>query len=265
MKKDKGVFCIIGESFRYGLQGSRVRGIPESFYEQELATKSQLAFFYRIKDNVDIKIKLITYNTTFTNNLIDWFKDYNTEFIVLDEPIGYDNLYKKSLSLTQKENDIDFIFFMRIDLILKEKFFEVFDIKNQKITYPSICWITSFLDPRTTPHHKTFAKNRHRINDLMLFIPKNFFSELYNGEILITPHEACDYMSDYLYKNVSFFIDTYHDSDSYKDRNPLYKVANRPETEKWYSEGFMIGENPIPDETKTYYNIFKNEKILVNN
>lgn len=261
--KKKGIFCITGASFRQGLQGTKLRGTNESFYEQELATKSQLAFFSRLKDKIDIKIILITYSTPFVNNLKDWFKDYDVEFIVLDEPIGYDNLYKESLSLTQKETNVDFIFYMRIDLILKEKFYEVFDIDTQKITYPTICWITSFLDPKTTPHHKTFAKNRHRVNDLMLFIPKKFFGELYSGEILITPHEACNFMSDYLYENVTFLIDTYHDSDSYKDRNPLYKIANRLETEKWYSEGYRIGENPIIDNTKTYSNIFNNEKFLI--
>jgi len=263
MKKQKGVFCIIGESFRYGLQGSRVRGIPESFHEQELATKSQLAFFSKIRDNIDIKIKLITYNTQYNDNLLEWFKSYDVESIIIDNPIGYDNLFNQALFLTQKENDIDFIFFLRIDLILKEKFLEVFNSNYDKIIYPSICWITSFLNPLEVPHHKTWAKNRHRINDLMLFIPKKFFNELYNGEIILTPHEACDIMSDYLYENVTFFLDTYHDSDTYKDRNPLYKVANRPETEKWYSEGYRIGENPILDDSKTYSNIFNNEKILI--
>ena len=31
-------------------------------------------------------------------------------------------------------------------------------------------------------------------------------------------------------------LDTYHDSDSYKDYNPLYYMVGRPQTEEWYDK-----------------------------
>jgi hypothetical protein len=260
--RKKGIFFITGESFRIGLQGTRVRGTSDSLEEQEMATMSQLSFFSRIKEEVDFKIKIITYSTDFDNKIREWFKEYDADISFLDNLIGYDNLYKECVSTIDLSEDIDFVFFMRIDLILKKKFLDVFILDEEKIKYPSVCWITSFLDPVTVPHHKTFKKNRHRVNDLMLYVPKKFFNELKDGEILITPHEACDFMGDYVYNNVDFFLDTYHDSDSYKDRNPIYKIANRPESNKWYSEGYTVGHDPILDNNKSYSEVFTDEEIL---
>jgi hypothetical protein len=58
-------------------------------------------------------------------------------------------------------------------------------------------------------------------------------------------------MSDELYNNISYFVNTYHDSDSEKDWNPLYKIANRPESKIWYSEGHII-EHGLDDFERNY-------------
>ncbi len=70
-------------------------------------------------------------------------------------------------------------------------------------------------------------------------------------------------MADILYNDVSFILDTYHDSDSQKDINPIYRISNRPESDIWYSEGYRLGIEPIIDKSKTYNKIFKkNEKNI---
>ena len=35
-------------------------------------------------------------------------------------------------------------------------------------------------------------------------------------------------------------IHTYHDSDSYKDYNPLYYIVNRPESKETHSNGYIF-------------------------
>lgn len=38
-------------------------------------------------------------------------------------------------------------------------------------------------------------------------------------------------------------IHMYHDSDSYKDINPLYYIVNRAETRYFHSKGFIFDKN----------------------
>ena len=51
---------------------------------------------------------------------------------------------------------------MRIDLFLKDKFFEIFNPYSDKILFPSVCF---------KPLHKCIHP---RVNDMMMFIPKYF-------------------------------------------------------------------------------------------
>tara|TARA_Y100000741_G_C18219189_1_gene545108 strand:- start:1114 stop:1323 length:210 start_codon:yes stop_codon:yes gene_type:complete len=58
---------------------------------------------------------------------------------------------------------------------------------------------------------------------------------------------------------ISVIIKTFHDSDSQKDWNPIYKIVNRPESKKWYSKGqeFNINnrKDKFIDKSDIVYNI----------
>lgn len=255
--KLNGLFCFVGESFRIGSFGSRVTATEESIPRQELATKSHLAFMSRLENQVNVKIKLVTYNTPLNDTLIKWYGKYETESLILSDLVGIAGLYEKVRELSLKENNIDFIFIIRIDLILKERILDVFNPKCDKILYPCVCWIQG---------SKTqYERRRHRVVDTMVFIPKKLFNE----RVGLT-HEVCCFMSDDVYNNIDFMIDTYHDSNSENDRNPLYVISGREETMKWHSEGYRVCKDhlslpacqPIEDKTKTYDNVFVNQGFL---
>lgn len=261
MNKRKGVFCLLGASFRSGPQGSVVMGVPNAVEEQRLACQTHCVFLDSVIKDIDVKLVVMTYSTQYNDILKEYYDKYNPTYVFLDDLIGYENIFKKSVEEARNVEDADFYFFQRIDIILKQQYLEKVYFTDDKIMYPGVCWITSFLNPKRIPHHKTFKTNRHRVIDLLLHVPKKFFHGLYEDKIKLL-HETCDFMDEDMYENTWFYLDTYHDSDSYKDRNPLYKIANRAETTKWYSEGHRLGENPIVDKTKTFANVFKNEKIL---
>lgn len=252
---NNGLIIIIGESFRGGGQGCRLRGQQESYDDQYLASSTQIKIIKQIKEEVNnIDVKLFTYDTQYNQNIIDWYSELNTQFLFYKDPIGYDNIFKNSISEIDK--DYDFILVFRVDLVFKFNFFNL--IKKDKINYTSVCWIKSFLNPEYNlySHNKT-PLNKKRVVDALVYVPNKFLNNLKSGEITLL-HEACDIMSDYIYSNVDFILDTYHDSDSQKDKNPIYRIANRPETEIWYSDGYRLGDEPIPDNSKNYGEVFKN-------
>lgn len=259
----KGLFVLVGGSFRLGNQGNTIIGDDESFEEQRLACLSHTAFLDSISEEVDVNLLIVSYSTKFNDMLYEWYGKYNPKFVLLNDMIGGKNLFYRALEETKYLVDKDFVFFQRIDIILKKPFKDKIFFPLDKIMFSSVCWMTSFMDPRHTPHHKTFATNRHRVNDMLLYVPKEFFVDLYDRKIILL-HETCNLMSEETYKHVSFYLDTYHDSDSNKDRNPLYKTANRGEASIWYSEGYSLGIDPIRNHEKTYANIFSDDNYLLN-
>lgn len=107
---------------------------------------------------------------------------------------------------------------MRIDLFLKDKFFEIFNPHDDKLLFPSICF---------KPHHK--VKNHPRVNDMMLFIPKKFFNFINKIELEHNTWYNLVVYHNFTYENFDVMLNTYHDSDSAKDHNPIYHIVNRPE------------------------------------
>lgn len=250
MSKYKGQIFIVGECFRNEV--SRNLEDPESnsildenpVPEQESACKSQVHFLNHFKDEIDFNIDVVTYKTPHNHLLREWYSDFNVNYTELEAPIGYSNLFKFCVdSLQSKEylNELDFVFIFRIDLVWKEEMLFSFRYKSNCVLYPFLLWIV--LPPLPDGHYWLFPNSpvngRLRVGDTFIFIPKSKFKELFEGKILLN-HEALYNMPDELYNNVSFFIKTYHDSQSVLDWNPLYRIANRPESQIWYSEGHTI-------------------------
>jgi len=224
----EGLIIIIGESFRLGGQGTRIRGVPESYDEQINACKTHIKFFDNLKNkfNCNSSIYISTYDTKSNKDLLDIYNNYLLGHHIYDDTIGLHLLFKNSIIDNKNYlNKYNFIFYFRIDLFLKDYFIEIFNPNWETIRFPTICWKKDSL-----------YNGKPRVNDMMLFIPNKFFDYLND----MSPcHESWYIFSNDLNindNNMDVMINTYHDSDSYKDFNPLYYIVNRPESNIWHSE-----------------------------
>jgi len=77
----------------------------------------------------------------------------------------------------------------------------------------------------------------------MVYIPKN-----YHLDLITLNHDSWEELckKGFKYSDIDVMINTYHDSDSSKDFNPLYTIVNRNKTNKWYSP------NEIFDKKKQF-------------
>jgi len=73
----------------------------------------------------------------------------------------------------------------------------------------------------------------------MLYVPSQYYEAFHDNKVHL--HHDC-YEEYPTYMPVGFMVATYHDSDSEKDWNPIYKIVNRPETTTWASEGYTIAD-----------------------
>jgi hypothetical protein len=221
-QKKKGIFVVIGESFRTGSQTTRVKGLPESVKEQIDACRSHMKFMEHFSD-IDWKIVVFSYTTPYDEKIREIYGDKLLHSEFLSEPIGLQNIFQKSLNYIKTSNiNYDFVFVSRIDLEFKESFNQVFDPTWNTVHYPFITWFP--------PEDK---KNTHpRVTDTMVFIPKGI-----SFDDLSLSHESWfDYVEKgHKYDELDVMIDTLHDSDSEKDYNPLYTIVNRPATDEWHS------------------------------
>jgi hypothetical protein len=83
-----------------------------------------------------------------------------------------------------------------------------------------------------------------RINPIIKFIPQKYFYLLEN-KIDIDHESWYDYKTNHNLTNddLDFMLDTYHDTDSYKDWNPLYYMVSRPETKIWYNDIIKVDKS----------------------
>ena len=243
----RGLLLIVGECFREGSQHSRLRDTEYGFYSQKMASDSHMQLIKQLEnDGYLIDTMICTYQTKYESELKTWYHP-NTEFIFQKELIGIEGLINQGIWSIEKEtiDQYDFLFILRIDLFLKPLFFRVFQPSHAKIMFPFICWKRWY---------------RHidspRVAGMMEFIPRRYLSQLSNCAISME-HETWHIYNEYYGWNaddMGFFIDTFHDADSGKDYNPLYKTVSRPETNIWHS-------GPLYRYQPTIHDLSEYEKI----
>jgi hypothetical protein len=225
----EALIFIIGEAFRTGGQGTRVRGLPESYHEQMNACNTHIKFLDHLKNkfNCILSVHISTYGTKYNDELLGIYKPYLIGYKIYDDTIGLTPLFKHAIMDNKHYlRKYDFVFYFRIDLFLKDHFFmDVFNPRWNTIRFPSICW-----------KQGSIHNGKPRVNDMMLFIPKPFFDHIDNISLC---HDAWYLFSNDLNikeSDMDVMIHTYHDSDTEKDWNPLYHIVNRPESTIWHSE-----------------------------
>lgn len=237
IEKKRGLIIFMGESFRTGSQGTRTRGNKESYDEQIKGCKTHIKFIEHLKTKVNVDVCLETYSTQFNNDLIELYKPYLIQSnFHTDPPMGLTNLFKNALKSINTDK-YDFIFYIRIDLYLKDYFIELFNPYSDKILFPFVCWY----------QWSTTKKGHPRIADTMIFIPSKYFK--YFKDIEIIYHTTWDVLIEQglTYDDIDVMINTYHDSDPMKDNNPLYYIVNRPEVKTWDSPGKIFNKYNLPD------------------
>lgn len=232
----KALLIIIGESFRTGIQGSRLRGLEISYEGQIKACSSHMKFVNNLKEknNIDTDIIFQTYETKYNKDLIKIYEKKLINYKFYEDVIGLNNLFQNSIESIKDINVYDYILYIRIDLFLKDFFTEIFNPNYETITFPSICFKKFNADR---------SGNDPRVNDTMLFIPKKYYN--YIKKIIINHDSWRDLIrkTNLTYDDLDTMLKTYHDSDSYKDYNPIYYIVNRKESNVFHSEGYIFNKN----------------------
>jgi hypothetical protein len=219
----KGLLLLFGESFRYGGGGIRNRGTPQSYPAQMKAAESHNVFIDRCKQKgIEISVGISSYTTPYQEDLKAAYP--NCKFSLFHPYLmGHKGLIQTGMSQIDVDiENYDFVFYMRIDLFLKDPFLDLFE-PWETIRFISICWERC---------HR--QGNDPRVNDMMMYIPKKYFRYLDRIELC---HETWNQMVSIgiRYEDIDMMCDTYHDSDSEKDYNPYYYIVNRPICDVHYS------------------------------
>lgn len=228
LKHMKCLFVILGEAFRDGGQDCRLKGSVKSYAPQREACLSHIRFIEHLKEKgVQSHVFINSYTTPYDADIREWYRPIGSHFH--PKPIGYMNLYKDSLDrISSIIFEYDFILFLRIDLYLKNFFLETFQIKD-KIQYSSICYI--FRNFHLTTNKKP------RVVDMILYVPRDMYTSVFEKPVMALCHDGYSNLlaAGVTEDNIAFIVNTYHDSDSQKDWNPLYYIVNRPQSSTWYS------------------------------
>ena len=231
-------FCFPGESFRLGGQYSRDIGSEESVHEQVLAFHSHCNLMQCIKEkykDINIDIYIQTYSTCY-DDLIHQIYDKsvakNKYYTIIseDDKQNYNSI-NDIMNEILDTLDIDFydiIFVIRIDLILKPFFTSLILSKNiNELTFASIIFKYNNYHLYNHNNAKFF-----RLNMMITIIPNTHSVALKNRLVNFFAHEFSHIL---LENNIrfGFLLKTLHDADSYKDWNPLYRIANRKENQTW--------------------------------
>ncbi len=238
----RGLFLLIGESFRTGFAPgvkARRRGDPESFPLQMEATNSHLHFFEHLqqKHSITPHVSLVTYSSCYDKHLIEKYEPYLVNHRILDNLIGIGNLFKESLKNVDLDS-YDFICYIRIDLYLKHKFFEVFDPNWSSIRFVTVCF-------KFNNYH--IHRGKPRVSDMMLFVPKPLYSYCIARDLIA--HEGWYTLTNELgvsEDHIDTMIDTYHDSNTYDDWNPLFYIVNRPASLVWRTPNERFNKLSFP-------------------
>lgn len=234
----KCLLVFIGACFRYGNSMEQKYGMQEAVPEQAEAFASHLRFIKKLKAlSIECDTVVNTYSTQYDHKILDIYKPARHAFCT--DLVGWINLYKGSVNLVNEIIDgYDFVHYIRIDLVLKSFFIDNF-VLSDKIRYSSLCFIKN-------NYHKCISGSP-RVADLLLFVPKEFF-RLFTERHLIMAHQSFDTLLECNVPRdkIGCYTNTYHDSDSNKDWNPFYRIANRKETTEWYTNGFVYDfENDV--------------------
>jgi len=235
----KGLLLLYGECFREGFNGSRVTDTPTSYLSQKDASLSHVLFCDEMKQKgVDMNILIHTYHTKYETDLRSWYT-YPTIYVGKKKypfKTPEDALNRFMLITKSVDRSYDFILLTRLDILLKPPFYKIINPKWNNIYFFSQGW--------TRMKHCGFYhednKNIPTCNPIIQFIPKKYFGML---DDVCLGHDAWLKYTKLGIKELNFMVDEYHDSTTYLDYNPYYKMVGRPETHIHHDKGKKINRS----------------------
>lgn len=235
------VVVFLGESFRVGGQNSRDRGRPEAHAGQEMASRSHARFLAALRSRLAVECRVVvdSYSTRYDDELVSWYggPPAVTSYFHPDV-VGLPALFEHAAGLAQQvvsgcSSEVAFVQFVRIDLFLKDFFIDGFQ-PSPCIRYPSICFTYN-------GSHEVTPGGHPRVSDTMVYVPRRLFRVLFGGRINLLCHDAFKLLRESPHgitdADIAFTVRTYHDSDSGKDWNPMYRMVGRAECGQWFDRG----------------------------
>lgn len=222
----RGLVCLVGQAFRLGKQGRKASDVEESYEPQRSASMSAVEFMDCASKThgIDFDVVISSYETKWRDDLKSWYGSSIVASSFLDHKVGVEGLVTTARGLVDFSS-YDFFFVVRIDLFLKPMMRRVFDPQWDRIMYPQTCWVGGHI-----------CKGSPRVSDTMVYVPGRFANlRFFMNHGAAANHALFNGLKD----EVGLMIDTFHDSDSSKDYNPLYRIVGRPESRSWRDYGMV--------------------------
>jgi len=221
----RGLILLRGMSFRDGTRGTTSYGTDFAIESQKEATLSHAKLYHYLKTkyNIDLKIHLDTASTKYDDLLKEWLSDCNASFNFTEQRDAsqLQNLNRILKSISGSLWSYNFVLICRNDIHLKDAFIEIIKPDDNEFKYPFVLWYKN----------RKIKFNTPKISDTVFFFPRRYF-RLFDAFTVDQGdfHDIILQMK-YMESNLehSPFINTYHDSDSYYDFNPLYRMVSRDE------------------------------------
>lgn len=224
---DLFLVVINGESFRYGGQFSRTRGIEDSYERQYVATESHIKLIKYIEEKYSLRgevfLSTYTLGEKWDNDLRQWYKPYlvGDDFrdTIANSEVDFRN-YNIDLvdKFIQKTHRVyKFILFIRLDYYLKKYFFEVFQAPENKVLF-------GFIDSFTT-NEQLFPCVMHSI----AYVPSIFYSLLFSMSFYSMHNSGHFLLKHTSEDHIGFFSNSCHITTSDLEWNPIFVCVGRIE------------------------------------
>jgi hypothetical protein len=224
MDKMRGLLILRGTSFRH----NGTTGHWKSIYQQIFCTLSHLKLIKTTikKYGVNFDVALDTFSTPFDLFLLFILRKYLVYVNIMSWPdfSQIDAMLRFFCQIESKLLEYDFILIARNDIILFDEFVNKFDPNDQVIKFPFV---------HSHRARRVYGTSEFPIvGDAFMYFPKKYFHTL----AILNTIPSGFHMHDivHLMKEAKFdfefdvYCNTYHDTNSGSEWNPLYRMSGRP-------------------------------------
>jgi hypothetical protein len=237
MEEKKFLFVIHGESFRLGNAMTRGRGGGDSHRRQQIATTSQLDFLKHIETKFNMKGDIILnsykFQSDWDTDLVNWYSSslihshFHNELMDSEMHFVKTNITIVKDFLGEKIQDYAFIFYIRVDLYVKQFVFQNFYPYTDRVIFGCLD-INLF-------KNKEVYNNMPGVSHVMFCVPKEFYSLLfefkfYGVNLIDSPHKIGNELRNYVsHEKITFLSNTFHWLSSDFSWNPIFTMVGRNE------------------------------------
>lgn len=224
---------LVGQAFRLGGQGNQNVGTDESKKEQFEAFQSHANFLDHLENKHGCRPKLFlkTQSTKFDEDVRKFFgDDFTVAKFSNDNRDSWTNTKDFIELFEMSGKSLPYYLMVRIDLILKPQFSDIFDQTIDAVQFTHLTWKGLYE-----------VEGYGRVADLIFSFPRKHMKKYASYESVKLFHNLVRDMRQMNFTGkFHSMIESLHDSDSAKDWTPLYRIANRPECKEEKSKGWKF-------------------------